>query len=173
MEICETQISTIKLVIDVLGLVVGVMALVVAVIALLVAIFGPRYYHKKTSERENKERTPLLEPFRFGRTSLQEFHFWYKNFGQSVAKSIKIDYDIENLGEVIIDEDGFSLSSYKTTLASGDKTAVTFKWTSEEPLTDEYHGKVHVIITYEGDFYKPEPIKFSIVIKDGEYKAPF
>ena len=153
MELCESQKFFIGFGIAVIGILIGLSALIL---------------QWRKNRREKKVQAPILITYRFGRSSLQEFHFWFKNFGQTVAKSIKINYTIEDLGEVIIAEKGFSLSDYKTTLASTDKDAVTFKWTSEKPITEAYHGIVHVRITYECDFYKPKPIPYPIVIKDGE-----
>jgi hypothetical protein len=134
----------------------------IGVVLLIITIV----YFEIDRRRKREERKPALTPFQcLG--GLDGFNFSLRNDGPT--RAIKIEepkYNKKLVGEFKIRADysydpkgqqgPFEFS--KSTLATGERIIVIFvKATDTRPIT--YKGEWEVIISYEGDFYKPKPLQ--------------
>ncbi len=157
MELCENQINLI--------------ILVVGFLALLAAIFVPIILHRRKNKREKEEQAPTLT--RYGwKGDFNSFHFVLRNDGPTRVKKIEEPkYDKESIGEFDIrgeylfnprgPQGEFYFS--KSALAPGDQFMIIFRKRNDERPYN-YKGEWKIIISYEGDFFKPKPLplKFEV-----------
>jgi hypothetical protein len=130
-------------------------------------------YSKNRTEK--KAQAPLLTPFGF-KGKFNGFHFILKNDGPTRVREMDIPkYDNEKMGgyditgEYLFNPGGQQGKFYfsKSTLAPGEQIMIRFiKQSDTRPY--DYKGEWKVIVSYEGDFFKPKPLEliFEVDTKD-------